>query len=188
VRPEHQTILLDWYGPQRHSTYESCLSAGNRPQAHQAQNKRRSAEYFAWHNPLLINEAVRRRCCCRIVDRRVVSSRATAQTGNHRLPMLIRDHLVCRFARAYWAARKSSGRLRLNRALARFRKQWPMSTSRPRALAAGGERSNWDSGRDHGAGRWLLVGPVRFFPIAARRCLYGPVRPLIACNRYIVSH
>jgi hypothetical protein len=29
----------------------------------------------------------------------------------------------------------------------------------PRALAAGGERSNWDSGRDHGAGRWLLVGP-----------------------------
>jgi hypothetical protein len=59
--------------------------------------------------------------------------------------MLIRDHLVCRFARAYWAARKSSGRLRLNRALARFWKQWRMSTSRPRALAAGGEHSNWDS-------------------------------------------
>ena len=130
MRPEHQTILLDWYGPQRRASYGSCLSAGNRPQAHQAQNKGRSAEYFAWHDPLLINEAVRRRCCCRIVDRRVVSLRR--DSAPNRKPSIAHADtrplgLPLR-TRVLGGAQKLRP-VRLNRALARFWKQWPMSTS-----------------------------------------------------------
>ena len=113
---------------------------------------------------------------------------ATAlQTGNHRLPMLIRDHLVCRFARAYRARAKAPGRLRLNRA-------WPDSGNSGRCRrVATSPCGGWRSARtgilavtmalDAGC---LLVRSL--LPNRGAKGLYGTVRPLIACNRYIAFH
>ena len=101
--------------------------------------------------------------------------------------MRIRDHLVCRFRTRVLGARKSSGRWRLNRALARFWKQWPMSTSRDEPLRrAASARTGIlavTMALDAGC---LLVRSL--LPNRGVKGLYGTVRPLIACNRYIVSH